>query len=167
MMQVALSDIGVWLSDGATNVLPARLHRPSPGSTLTLQQEQENRLAVHRAWRLHFRHVCHSLRHAYFQGWDLHPAQLLTRYAALYTFFLQERDTAIERLSQFVGQAARVTLTGDVFDDAATGQALLNFFLRGVNCGAFDGDDIERIGLTLAEIETRSFAHIVAARQPS
>jgi hypothetical protein len=167
MMQVALRDTGVWLSDGATNILPARIHRPVPGSTLTLQQEQENRLAVHRAWALHFRHVLHSLRHAYFQGWDLHPAQLPTRYAALYTFFLQERDAAIERLSQFVGQAARATLTGDVFDDAATGQALLNFFLRGVNCGAFDDKDIERTGLTLAEIETRSFAHIFAARQPS
>jgi hypothetical protein len=167
MMQVALSDTGVWLSDGATNVLPARIHRPSPGSTLTLQQEHENRAAVHRAWRLHFHHVLHSLRHAYFQGWDLHPAQLPTRYAALYAFFLSERDTAIERLSQFVGQAARATLTGDVFDDAATGQALLNFFLRGVNCGAFDASDIERTGLTLAEIEARSFAQIVAARQPS
>ena len=167
MMQVALSDTGVWLSDGATNVLPARSHRPSPGSTLTLQQEQENRLAVHRGWHLHFSHVLHSLKHAYFQGWDLHPAQLPTRYAALYAFFLQERDAAIERLSQFVGQAARATLTGDVFDDAATGQALLNFFLRGVNCGAFDNNDIERTGLTLAEIETRSFAHIVAVRQPS
>jgi len=167
MMQVALSDTGIWLSDGATNVLPTRIHRPVSGSTLTLQQEHENRLAVHRAWALHFRHVLHSLRHAYFQGWDLHPAQLPTRYAALYAFFLQERDAAIERLSQFVGQAARATLTGDVFDDAATGQALLNFFLRGVNCGAFDNNDIERTGLTLAEIETRSFAHIVAVRQPS
>jgi hypothetical protein len=167
MMQVALSDTGVWLSDGATNVLPARIHRPSPGSTLTLQQEHENRAAVHHAWRLHFRHVMHSLRHAYFQGWDLHPAQLPTRYAALYAFFLSERDAAIERLNQFVGQAARATLTGDVFDDAATGQALLNFFLRGVNCGAFDRSDIERTGLTLAEIEARSFSEIVAARQAS
>lgn len=165
MMQVALSGTGIWLSDGATNVLPARIHRPVEGQELSPEQEAENRDAVHAAWRLHFEHVQHSLRHAYFQGWDLHPAQLPTRYAALYMFFLAERDNAVDRLRGFVDQAGRATLTGDVFDDAATGQALLNFFLRGLNCGAFDDADVAATGLTQAEIESRSFSRIVEARQ--
>ena len=91
---------------------------------------------MHRAWRLHADDVRHSLVNGFYQGWDLHPAQLPTRYAAVYAFFLEGLDAASERLRNFVDKAAQATLVGDVFDDAATGQGLLNFFLRGINCGA-------------------------------
>ena len=67
----------------------------------------------------------------YYQGWDLHPAQLPTRYAAVYAFFLSARPAATARLRNFVEKAAQATLVGDVFDDAATGQGLLNFFVAG------------------------------------
>lgn len=167
VMQVALAGTGVWLSDGATNVLPVAPHRVKPdGPALTAEQVEENRRTVHDAWRLHYGHVRHSLEHAYYQGWDLHPAHLPTRYAAVYTFFLEGLDAASERLSNFVGKAAQATLVGDVFDDAATGQGLLNFFLRAVNCGAIrEGDAVALTGLTLEEIRGRSFLRILEARR--
>ncbi len=167
VMQVALGGTGVWLSDGATNVLPVAPHRAAAdGPPLTPQQEAENRRTVHDAWQLHYDHVRHSLEHAYYQGWDLHPAQLPTRYAAVYAFFLEGIDAAAERLSNFVGKAAQATLVGDVFDDAATGQGLLNYFLRAVNCGAIgEGEAVERTGLSLEEIRGRSFLRILDARR--
>jgi hypothetical protein len=165
MMQIALSGTGVWLSDGATNVMPAPAHRAVEGERLTAAQEAENRAAVHRGWALHYRHVRHSLRHGYYQGWDLHPAQLPTRYAAVYAFYLEALDAATERLSRFVDRAARATLTGDVFDDAATGQALLNFFLRGLACGAITEAEAAATGLTRDELATRSFPAILRSRR--
>jgi hypothetical protein len=165
VMQVALSGSGIWLSDGATNVMPAAPHRAEEGAPLTAEQAAGNRDAVHRGWALHYRHVRHSLRHAYYQGWDLHPAQLTTRYAAVYAFYLEALDAATERLSRFVERAARATLTGDVFDDAATGQALLNFFLRGLACGAITQAEAAATGLTHDELATRSFPAILRSRR--
>jgi citrate lyase beta subunit len=163
VMQVALSGSGIWLSDGATNVMPAPPHRPE-GRPLTPLEEAENRAAVHHGWALHYRHVRHSLRHGYYQGWDLHPAQLPTRYAAVYAFYLEALEAATERLGRFVERAARATLTGDVFDDAATGQALLNFFLRGLGCGAITEKEALASGLSLEELRTRSFLAILRSR---
>lgn len=165
LMQASLNGTGVWLSDGATNVLPAPPHRAREGTPLTAEQERENREAVHRGWRLHADHVRHSLRHAFFQGWDLHPAQLPTRYATLYAFFLDGLDGMAGRLRHFIERAARATLSGDVFDDAATGQALLNHFLRGMNCGAITEDEALSTGLTLEEIRSRSFGKILEGRR--
>jgi citrate lyase beta subunit len=164
VMQVVLEGTGVWTCDGATNVLPAPPHRPAKGGSLTPRQERENREVVHHGWALHYRHIRHSLRHGYYQGWDLHPAQLPTRYAAVFAFYLEALDAATERLRRFVEQAARATLTGDVFDDAATGQALLNFFLRGLGCGAITEEEAGDTGLTLDELRTRSFSTILEGR---
>ncbi|HVF61324.1 MAG TPA: phosphoenolpyruvate kinase, partial [Thermoanaerobaculia bacterium] len=122
VMQVALAGSGVQLSDGSTNILPVAPHRPRDGAALTAEQSDENRRAVHAAWRLHYGHVRRSLVQGYYQGWDLHPAQLPTRYAAVYAFFLEGLDAASERLRNFLAKAAQATLVGDVFDDAATGQ---------------------------------------------
>jgi len=88
---------------------------------LTLEQAEENRNVVHRAWRLHVDHIRHSLVNAYYQGWDLNPAQLPTRYAAVYSFFLESLDAATERLRNFIQKAGQATLVGDVFDDARHG----------------------------------------------
>ena len=165
LMQAALNGTGVWLSDGATNVLPAPPHRTRDGESLTARQTRENREAVHRGWRLHADHVRHSLRHAFYQGWDLHPAQLPTRYATLYGFFLDGLEEMAGRLRNFVERAARATLSGDVFDDAATGQALLNHFLRGMNCGAITEAEALSTGLTLDELRSRSFGGILEGRR--
>jgi hypothetical protein len=167
MMQVAFGGTGVWLSDGATNIMPVAPHRAAEGGeALTPEQLEENRQTVHRAWRLHYEHIQHSLENAYYQGWDLHPAQLPTRYAAVYSFFLQSLDAASERLRNFVEKAAKATLVGDVFDDAATGQGLLNYFLRAINCGAITEEEAtELTSLTLAELRTGSFVKILKGRQ--
>jgi citrate lyase beta subunit len=167
MMQVAYAGTGLWLSDGATNVLPVPPHRAAKdGPPLTDAQIVENRTVVHRAWRLHAEHVRHSLIGGFYQGWDLHPAQLVTRYATLYSFFLEGLDAASDRLRNFVQKAAQATLVGEVFDDAATGQGLLNYFLRAINCGAITEEEaLERSGLTLEELRGRSFVKILKNRR--
>ncbi len=165
MMQVAFAGTGIWLSDGATNVLPTAPHRAEKGQRLTHAQREENREAVHRAWRLHYGHIQHSLVTAFYQGWDLHPAQLPTRYAAVYSFFLEGLDSAAARLKNFVEKAAKATLVGDVFDDAATGQGLLNYFLRAINCGAINEKEAERLtGVTSEELHMGSFLRILKNR---
>ena len=166
MMQVAFAGTGVWLSDGATNIMPVAPHRAAEGATLTPAQEAENLRTVHRAWSIHYGHIRHSLTGGFYQGWDLHPGQLPTRYAAVYAFFLGSLDAASERLSNFVEKAAKATLVGDVFDDAATGQGLLNYFLRAINCGAItEAEALERSSLTLDELRSGSFVTILQSRQ--
>lgn len=164
MMQVALAQSGVKLSDGATNIMPVAPHRPATGQTLTAAQRRENRDAVHRAWKIHFDDATHSLVNGFYQGWDLHPAQLPTRYAAVYAFFLAARPAATARLRNFVDKAAQATLIGDVFDDAATGQGLLNFFARGLSSGALTMDEARETGLTPDELHGRSFLEILRNR---
>lgn len=145
MMKNAFAGTGVFLSDGATNVMPVG---PS----------------VHAAWRLQYAHVQGSLRNGFYQGWDLHPAQLPIRYAASYAFFLEALAPAAVRLRNFIEKAAQATLVGDVFDDAATGQGLLNYFLRGLAIGAVSEAELAGTGLTLDEVRTRSFVKILAGR---
>jgi hypothetical protein len=147
-MQASLAGSGVWLSDGATNVMPVG-----------------DRATVHAAWKLQASHVRHSLVGGYYQGWDLHPAQLVARYAAVYAFYLEALPAATARLSNFVAKAAQATLVGDVFDDAATGQGLLNFFLRGLACDAISESEALATGLTLDELRSRSFLRILAGRR--
>ncbi len=165
MMQVAYAGTGIWLSDGATNIMPVGPHRAKEGAALDPGQRRENRRVVHAAWRLHVDDIRHSLTNGIYQGWDLHPAQLPTRYGAVYGFFLQGLSAASERLKNFVAKAAQATLVGDVFDDAATGQGLLNFFLRGVNCGALTEQEALATGLTLEEVRGRSFLKVLENRR--
>lgn len=166
MMKVALAGTSVALSDGATNVMPVPRHRAAPGGApLTAEQLRENHAAVHAASRLHFEQIRHSLRSGFYQGWDLHPAQLPSRYAAVYSFFLEGLEAASLRLKNFITKAAQATLVGDVFDDAATGQGLLNFFLRGLACGALGVEEAQATGLSLEELGTRSFVQILARRR--
>jgi hypothetical protein len=166
MMQVAFAGTGVWLSDGATNIMPVGPHRAGDGAKLTAAQSDENGRVVHRAWKRHYDDVRHSLAGGFYQGWDLHPAQLPTRYAAVYAFFLEGQEAASERLRNFVAKAAQATLVGDVFDDAATGQGLLNYFLRAINCKAIsEGEAQPLTGLTLEELRSASFFNILKGRR--
>jgi len=166
VMQVSLAGTGLLLSDGATTVMPVGPHRAAPaGPPLSPAQAGENRAAVHRAWRIHYDDVRASLRNAYYQGWDLNPAQLPTRYAAVYAFFLESRAEAGARLKAFVEKAAQATLVGSIFDDAATGQGLLNFFLRGLSCGALTEVEALAAGLSLEELRGRSFVKMLNARR--
>ncbi len=165
VMQVALGGTGIWMSDGATTIMPVPVHRVKAGDTLSEAQVAENKRAVHRAWKLAFDNDMHALERGIYQGWDLHPGQLVARYAAVYTFFLGSLDAAANRLQHFVKAAAQATLVGDTFDDAATGQGLLNYFLRALNCGAISEAEATATGLTIEELRAKSFVKIVAGRR--
>ena len=162
MTKVALGNTGIMLSDGATNVIPVAPHQ---GDNLTAKQLKENTETVHHAWQIGYNHTLHSLINGLYQGWDLHPAQLPMRYAAVYTFFLESYEDAALRLKHFVEKAAQATLSGDIFDDAATGQGLLNYFLKALNCGAISEAEATATGLTLEEIRMRSFYKILQKRR--
>lgn len=163
LIQVSLAGAGITLSDSVTQVLPVPIHRDAPES-LTPVQMAENQVAVHQAWKLHYDNIRYSLAHGFYQSWDLHPAQLPVRYAATYAFFLENLAGSSRRLRNLIEQAAQATMIGNTFDDAAMGQGLLNFFLRGLACGALTEAEVLATGITLDELRSRSFAHIVANR---
>jgi len=74
-------------------------------------------------------------------------------------------NDATYRLKTFVDRAAISTLTGDIFDDAATGQGLLNFFLKAMNCGAISELEASATGLSVEEIRSRSFLQDPAGKK--
>jgi hypothetical protein len=123
VMQVAAAGTGVHLSDGSTNVLPV-------GS-------RDDVLA---AWRLHGRLVRRSLERGYYQGWDLHPAQLPSRYLATYAFYREGLEAACLRLRNYVGQ-----VDSGVMDEPATARALSDFVVRALDCGATDEGEVHRL----------------------
>ncbi|CAG7619039.1 DUF6986 family protein [Actinacidiphila bryophytorum] len=132
VMQVAAAGTGVRLSDGSTNVLPV-----GPAQ------------AVHDAWRLHYGLVRRSLARGYYQGWDMHPAQLPTRYAAVYAFCREGLDAAAGRLAAYVAKTA-----GAVLDEPATARALSGYLLRGLDCGALDQAEVAgRTGLARPDLD--------------
>jgi citrate lyase beta subunit len=162
-MQVDSAGLDVHLSDGPTNILPVAIHR---GENLSEEQKDENRRMIHDAWRLHYKNVRYALEYGYYQGWDLHPAQFPVRYAAVYAFFLDSMDASALRLRNFIAQTAQATMAGSVFDDAATGQGLLNHFLRAVYSGALAEEDVAGMsGLTMDELRTGSFSRIMDGRR--
>jgi citrate lyase beta subunit len=145
------------ISDGATTLLPIAPKGASPSDSAA---------AIHRAWSVHAANVRRAIDFGIWQGWDLHPAQLPARYGVLYAYFLERREKLAERLATFVERATQASRVGQVFDDAATAQGLVTFFLRGLACGALGESDLARTTLTKGELEARSFANIVAARIP-
>jgi citrate lyase beta subunit len=159
IMQVSFAGTGVRLGNGPTTILPIPKYR---GADITDDQKSANRDTMRKAWTLHYRHVRHELHNGFFLGWDLHPAQLPSRYTALYSFFLEGLHTASERLKNFIASAAQATRIGDVFDDAATGQGLLSYFLRAMSCGAIPESEIPALtGLSNEQLRTASFAQIL------
>jgi citrate lyase beta subunit len=166
VMQVALAGTGVRLADGPTNIMPIPPHRAKDGAELSLRQVEENRAAVRHAWRVHFENISRSLAHGFYQGWDLHPAQLPPRYAAVYSFFLENLEPAAQRLRNFVEKASQATRVGQVFDDAAMAQGLLNYFRQAINCGALAESEVQELtGLSAAELRGGSFVKILENRR--
>ncbi len=162
MMQVALAPLNIRLSDSVTTEMPVAVYK---GENLTNTQIKENVRAVHKAWRMHFNNVNHSLINGFYQSWDLHPAQLPARYAAVYSFFLESKDAQSRRLKNFIEKATQANLTGNTFDDAASAQGLVNFFSRALNCGAMSEAEIsEATDLTIEELNRASFAEIMEDR---
>ncbi|WP_225846720.1 aldolase/citrate lyase family protein [Streptomyces sp. HPF1205] len=132
VMQAAAAGTGVRLSDGSTNVLPV-------GTTER----------VHSAWRLHYGLVRRSLAHAYYQGWDMHPAHLPTRYAAVYAFYREGFPASAARLTAYTAKAE-----ADVMDEPATARALSADLLRALDCGALSAEEVtEGTGLSRADLD--------------
>ncbi|GAA0574233.1 aldolase/citrate lyase family protein [Paractinoplanes ferrugineus] len=125
VMQAAAAQTGVRLSDGSTNILPV-------GAPAEVQS----------AWALHHRLVRRSLERGFYQGWDLHPAQLPTRYAATYTFFRDGRDAAVDRLRRYLSRQE-----SGIADEPATARALAGYLLRGLDCGALTDAGLPRSDL--------------------
>jgi|KBSSwiStaDraftv2_1062776.scaffolds.fasta_scaffold107634_2 hypothetical protein len=123
VMQLAAAGTGVFVSDGSTNVLPVG-----------------DRDAVHAAWRLHVRLVRRSLEQGIYQGWDMHPAHLPSRYVATYSFFREGLPSAAGRLRAYVhgGQSG-------FLDEPATAAAMAGYLLRGLECGAVDASELDEL----------------------
>jgi citrate lyase beta subunit len=131
VMQAAAAGTGVRLSDGSTNILPVG-----------------DAEAVRRGWELHARLVSRSLERGYYQGWDLHPAQLPSRFAATYAFYRAGFDAAAQRLRNYLEQTG-----SSVMDEPATARALSDFVARGVDCGAVSAAEVQAAtGLDVARL---------------
>jgi hypothetical protein len=141
VMQVAAAGTGVFLSDGSTNVLPVG-----------------DRASVHAAWRLHARLVRRSLERGYYQGWDLHPAQLPSRFLATYAFYRGGLATATARLKAYVGGG-----DSGYLDEPATAKALAGFVLRGLDCGAVDDAEVA----SLTGVDQAALARLAMRPTPS
>jgi len=120
VMQVAAAGTGVRLSDGSTNVLPVG-----------------DADAVRAGWENHLRLVRRSLERGFYQGWDLHPVQLPTRYAATFAFFRSGLESAGGRLRSYL-DASDTTFV----DEPATARALAAFLMRGIDCGALSDGEV-------------------------
>ncbi|TCN41884.1 HpcH/HpaI aldolase/citrate lyase family protein [Kribbella orskensis] len=123
VMQLAAAGTGVFVSDGSTNVLPIG-----------------EREAVHAAWRLHLRLVRRSLARGIYQGWDMHPAQLPSRFVATYLFYREGLESAAARLRAYVGEGESGYL-----DEPATAAALAGYVLRGLECGAVEMSEVDKL----------------------
>jgi hypothetical protein len=123
VMQLAAAGTGVFVSDGSTNVLPVG-----------------DRDAVHAAWRLHARLVRRSLEQGIYQGWDMHPAHLPSRYVATYAFFREGLPSAAGRLRAYVHGGSSGFL-----DEPATAAAMAGYLLRGLECGAVDASELDEL----------------------
>jgi citrate lyase beta subunit len=137
VMQAAAAGTGVRLSDGSTNVLPVG--------------DADD---VAAAWANHHRLVRRSLEHGFYQGWDLHPAQLPTRYAATYGFYRAGLPRALARLAAY----SHHSQSGGIADEPATARALAAYLLRGLDCGAVDAGEVSA-GCGLGDPELRALAH--------
>jgi len=165
VMKIAFADSGIFLSDGATNILPVPKFRNDPNKVGTDEEKKINLEIIFKAWKTSFEDIRHSLNSGFYQGWDLHPAQIPVRYASVYSFFLEELESATKRLHGFIDKAAQISLSGNIFDDAASAEALLNFFIRGLNCGALTKTEVKQTGLTIEELRTKSFLKILESRK--
>ena len=140
VMQVAAAGTGVRLSDGSTNVLPVG------------DPEQ-----VRAAWQLHVRLVRRSLERGYYQGWDLHPAQLPTRFLAVFAFYRHGLEAAADRLRRYVQRDE-----SGFMDEPATARALADYICRGLDCGAVTAEEAQQLtGLDRHAVE------VLARRRPA
>ncbi len=165
LIKIAAAESEISVADGPVTFLPVGPHRSLAGGKLSGRQALENRRVVHAAWRESFRQITRAIAQGYHRGWDLHPAQLPVRYAAVYASYLTTTTIMAARMRHFLQKAGNVTLHGALFDDAATGEGMLNFFRRGIHCGALDLADIRSAGLTVEDVADASIVSVIQRRR--
>ncbi len=160
LMQISLAPLNIRLSDSVTTEMPVAIYKDE---NLSKRRQMENTSAIHKAWRTHFNNVTNSQINGFYQSWDLHPAQIVARYAAVYAFFLESADVQKQRLKGFIEKATQANMTGNTFDDAASAQGLLNFFVRALNCGAMTEKEVlQGTNLSADDLKAGSFANIIS-----
>jgi citrate lyase beta subunit len=146
VMLLAGAQAGIPVSDGSSALLPV-------GHTGQ----------VHAAWREHARLVTRALRRGLYQGWDLHPGQLPSRYLATYACYARSAPAMADRLGAYLARtraADPADAAPEVADEPATARALAGFLLRAVHCGAVDPGAVQaRSSVTPADL-----ADLAAAR---
>ncbi|MEV0435195.1 aldolase/citrate lyase family protein [Nocardia sp. NPDC050413] len=138
VMQVAAAQTGVWICDGSTQIVP--------GSDPEF------------AFTNHYRLVERALRRGYYQGWDMHPGHLVTRWLATHNFFRTATDVAVPRLQAYLGRGQE-----GVVDEPATAEALSTTVVRALRCGAVSDDELlarapELTEQTLVDLMTRRWS---------
>ncbi|MCK9923124.1 aldolase/citrate lyase family protein [Frankia sp. AgPm24] len=143
MMQLVAAGTGIDISDGSSNLLPV-----DPD--------------VHRVWRRHADLVRRAWHRGLYQGWDLHPGQLVSRHAAVAGCLLSGLDDTLARLGAYVAtqrthagnENAADSGAGDgdggggaVADEPATGRALAGHVLRALEAGLVDDAALGSAGL--------------------
>ncbi|HWE88667.1 MAG TPA: aldolase [Pseudonocardiaceae bacterium] len=116
IMQVVAAGTGVRVADGGTNVLPVG-----------------DAESVRHGWRVHAANVRRALDHGFYQGWDVHPHQLVTRFAVVQGYYLAGAPDAARRIASYTGG----TTAGAVADEPASIAVLASFLLRALDCGAY------------------------------
>ena len=131
-MMLAVAGTGVHLSDGSTNILP-------------IGEPEE----IQRAWSLHAGLVRRHLKRGIYQGWDMHPHQLPTRFLATFRFYREGAARAATRLHNYVfGEDSAV------LDEPATARALARYLCRGLSCGAHTEEFVvDRTQLSIETLE--------------
>ncbi len=157
VMQTTAMGTDLMLSDGSTNIFPVPVY-PKSNNPVEIYENLKN---VHAAWKIQFDNINHSLQSGFYQGWDLHPGQIPIRYAACYSFYLSAFREISERMRNFLEVSGKAMLSANVFDDAATGQGLINFFLKAYNCKAIIREEIEEMGITPEVLQTKHFPKII------
>ncbi len=138
VMQLAVAGTGVHLSDGSSNVLP--LGDP----------EQ-----VRAAWSLHAGLVRRALQRGFYQGWDMHPGQLPTRFLASFAFYREGFRRAARRLSDYVSNTG-----SGILDEPATARALARYLHRGLACGAVEESELSDVaGLDAGQLAALARPH--------
>jgi citrate lyase beta subunit len=111
VMQTALAGTGVELSDGSLAAAPAS------GSAED----------VHALLRRHSAMVSHSLSNGFYQGWDMHPSHLVSRFTTVYAFHLTCYEKYAERVRAW---EERRQAAGGVLDEPATIKTLVAALAR-------------------------------------
>ncbi|GAA0964229.1 aldolase/citrate lyase family protein [Acrocarpospora macrocephala] len=114
VMQTTLLPEGIELSDGSLAASPA-------------SDSRDDVLAL---WRRHAQLVRHSLGNGFYQGWDMHPSHLVSRYATTYAFHLRHYDEYQSRVRAWHEQRQE----GGVMDEPATVKTMTAALTRAHHC---------------------------------